>query len=381
VWKRFFIGPQDWTTALITVVLVLLVAGLGAALIRRLTAAGLTAIVGETQDGDSPAVKGPVWVVTTLSFLLLSVLLLLPAFELAGLQPRRGHQLQHVVAWVFDSGVRVLLITLFAYAFVRASGLVVRRFERKVMKEATLDDYEQAKRARTLGSVVNKFMTASIAVVASLMILREFGVDITPVLTGAGIVGVALGFGAQTLVRDLIGGFFLILEDQVRVGDHAAINGVEGMVEQINLRTIVLRDLEGTVHVFPNGAINTLANQTKDFSYCLIDLKISSHDNPDRIAGILEGVGTEMQNDPRYTPYILKPVEVMGVVDVFTDQTITMRLRIKTVPLKQWEIGREFRKRLKRAFDQRGVVGPVPEHIVTVRGSTQDAETERLREQ
>ena len=140
---------------------------------------------------------------------------------------------------------------------------------------SSLDVLERAKRARTLGTVVSKVTTALVVGIATLMILDQFQINPAPLLTGAGIAGLAVGFGAQTLVRDVISGFFLLLEDQVRVGDVAAINGVGGLVEQLNLRTIVLRDPEGTVHVFPNGAISTLANKSKDFSYYVIDLGVS----------------------------------------------------------------------------------------------------------
>src|SRR5262249_25119301 len=151
--------------------------------------------------------------------------------------------------------------------FLRMTALLVSRFEHEMGLGTSLDALERAKRARTLGSVVQNVISVLVIGIGTLMILKEFQVDIAPVLTGAGIVGLAVGFGAQTLVRDIISGFFLILENQVRVGDSAAINGTGGLVEAINLRTIVLRDLEGTVHVFPNGAITTLANRSKDYSY------------------------------------------------------------------------------------------------------------------
>jgi small conductance mechanosensitive channel len=235
----------------------------------------------------------------------------------------------------------------------------------------TLDALERAKRARTLGTLVRNVASALIVGAAVLMTLGELGINIGPVLAGAGIAGLAIGFGAQTLVRDIISGFFLILEDQVRVGDVAAINGTGGLVEELNLRTIVLRDVEGTVHVFPNGAINTLANRSKDFSYYVVDLGISYREDPDRVAGILREVGSDLQNDPRFGPFILEPVEILGV-DAFTDWAVTMKFRIKTVPLKQWDVGREFRKRLKKALDHHGVEIPFPERIVTVRETPTD---------
>ena len=186
------------------------------------------------------------------------------------------------------------------------------------------------------------------------MVLRDFDVDIAPVLTGAGIVGLAVGFGAQTLVRDIISGFFLILEDQVRVGDVAAINGVGGLVEAINLRTIVLRDDEGTVHVFPNGAITTLANRSKDFSYYVIDLGIAYREDPDRVAASCER-----------SARTCRPIRSSGRSSSSRSRSSAwtrsgtgrsiLKLRIKTVPLKQWEVGRELRKRIQKAFDENGV--------------------------
>ena len=191
--------------------------------------------------------------------------MLFPAFELAGLHPRVGLHLRTLSTWTFGSGLRVLLVVAVAFASIRTVAIAVKRFEHDVNFGTGLDALERAKRARTLGTVLTNITTVLVIVVATLMILNEFGVNTSAAVTGAGIVGVALGFGAQTLVRDLIGGFFLILENQVRVGDVVAINGIGGLVEAINLRTTILRDEEGTVHVIPNGAINTLANRSHAF--------------------------------------------------------------------------------------------------------------------
>jgi small conductance mechanosensitive channel len=152
----------------------------------------------------------------------------------------------------------------------------------------------------------------------------------------------------------------------VRVGDVAAINGVGGLVEELNLRTIVLRDIEGTVHVFPNGAINTLANKSKDFSYYVMDLGVSYREDTDRVAALVRKIGEELQSDPSFGPFILAPLEVLGV-DAFTEWAIQLKVRIKTVPLKQWDVGRELRRRIKKTFDAEGIEIPLPERIVTVR--------------
>ena len=170
-----------------------------------------------------------------------------------------------------------------------------------------------------------------------------------------------MGFGAQTLVRDIISGFFLILEDQVRVGDSVAINNVGGLVEEINLRTIVLRDVEGAVHVFPNGAITTLANRSKDFSYYVIDSRFH-YGRPRLHHGDPPAVGDELQQDPPFGAFILEPIQVLGV-DAFADWSMVMKMRIKTVPQRQWEVGRELRKRIDgRSLRtcRRSVPGVVP---------------------
>jgi small conductance mechanosensitive channel len=201
-------------------------------------------------------------------------------------------------------------------------------------------------------------VSISISGLAILMVLNEFDVTIAPVLTGAGIAGLAVGFGAQTLVRDIISGFFMILEDQIRVGDSVAINGVGGLVEQINLRTVVLRDEEGTVHIFPAGGINTLANKSKDFSYYVITIPIPYSEDVDRVTAILRNVGKELQDSP-YGAFILAPLDVYGV-DSYTDWAMQMKMRIKTVPQKQWEVGRELRKRIRKALNDNGVQVPYP---------------------
>jgi small conductance mechanosensitive channel len=367
MWTRLFDGPLRWDLLAAAAVGTAVVAWLLSRVARRLTAAALRAAVKDVLAPGSALVRGPLRLVSLATFLLAFALLIFPAFELVGLAPRAGVHLRTLADWGFGPGVRVLLILVLAYALVRITSLVVQRFEHELSTGTTLDALERAKRARTLGSVVNKVATVVISSAAALMALDQVNVNITPVLTGAGIVGLAVGFGAQTLVRDIISGFFLILEDQVRVGDVAAINGTGGLVEAINLRTIVLRDAEGTVHVFPNGSIQTLANRSKDFSYYVIDLDVSYREDPERVARVLREIGEAMQRDDRFAPWILEPVEIMGV-DAFRDWSLVMKLRIKTVPLKQWDVGREFRKRIKQRFEQEGISIPFPERVVTVRG-------------
>jgi len=352
-------SPTDWNAIVTAVVPTVLVAVLVALVVKRVVERALKAVLGDHLSMSSPLVRAPLRLITLATFVLMTALLIFPAFELAGLQPHTGVSLATLRIWAFEDGLRVILIVVLAYALTRITSLFVKRFEHHVSQGTTLDALERAKRARTLGSLVEKVATISITLSALLMILRQLGVDITPVLTGAGIAGLAVGFGAQTLVRDIISGFFLILEDQVRVGDVAAINGVGGLVEQINLRTIVLRDEEGTVHVFPNGSINTLANRSKDYSYYVITLGVPYHEDPDRVFKILRDVAEGLRRDETYGPFVLEPIEILGV-DAFADWAMQLKMRIKTVPLKQWEVGRELRRRIRKALSDAGVNIPYP---------------------
>jgi moderate conductance mechanosensitive channel len=354
-----FSGPVNWQALLSAVIPTLIVAALVAIIAKRVAERGLKAALGDHLAVSSPHVQGPLRLVAIATFVLTVSLLLFPAFELVGLGPRTGVPLRTIAQWAFAHGIRILLIGLMAYALVRTLALLVRRFEHQVSLGTTIDALERAKRARTLGSMVERVAAVSIWSLAVLMILNEFDVNIAPVLTGAGIAGLAVGFGAQTLVRDIISGFFLILEDQVRVGDVASINGVGGLVEQLNLRTIVLRDEEGAVHVFPNGAITTLANRSKDFSYYVITLSLPYNEDSDRIVRILRDVGDELRKDPRFGPFILEPLEILGL-DAFSDWAMQLKMRVKTVPQKQWDVGRELRRRIRIAFSKAGVQVPFP---------------------
>jgi small conductance mechanosensitive channel len=187
--------------------------------------------------------------------------------------------------------------------------------------------------------------------------LSQLGLDVRPILAGAGIVGLAVGFGAQYLVRDVIAGFFLVLEDQVRVGDVAVVNGTGGLVETVTFRTIALRDLAGTVHVFPNGAVTTLANMTRGWSGYVIDVEIAYHEDPDRVIAIMRQVGEELRADPAHGPLILEPIEIFGV-DAFKESSVVIKARLKTLPIQQWGVGREYRRRLVHAFAAGGVENP-----------------------
>jgi small conductance mechanosensitive channel len=328
-------------------------------------AAGLALGTAETAHLRQSA-RRPVLVVRIVTFLLVWALLALPLLTALGLPFGFGMERGAIRVWLLASGIRIVTIIVVAWLVLRVALLATDRLSRELSAGEGVDVIERTKRAQTLGRLVHNVLAVLISSMALLMVLRELGVDIVPMLTGAGIAGVALGFGAQWLVRDVIAGFYLILDNQVRVGDVAAINGVGGVVEAINLRTIVLRDAEGTVHVFQNGAINTLSNRTKDFSFYVIDLNIAYGQDPDRVVALARGVGEELRADPTYQSHILAPLEIFGV-DAFLDSKITIKLRIKTLPQKQWEVGRELRRRLLLALEHGGIsLAPTPTRTVVL---------------
>ena len=192
-----------------------------------------------------------------------------------------------------------------------------------------------------------------------MLVLQKVGINIGPILASVGILGLAIGFGAQELVRDIISGFFILLENQIRTGDVAIINGTGGLVERIELRTVTLRDQAGTVHIFQNGKISTMSNMTKDWSAMVFDIGVAYKEDTQRVIDIIKKVGDELMDDPDFNDDIIEPIEVMGLNE-FADSAIVIKARIKTRPIKQWGVGREYRKRLKSAFDRENIEIPFP---------------------
>jgi small conductance mechanosensitive channel len=216
---------------------------------------------------------------------------------------------------------------------------------------------ERTKRAQTLSQIAQRSLMVVVTIVAALMVLKELDYDTSAAVTGFGVVGVALGFGAQALIRDLIAGFFVLAEDQVRVGDNAIVNGQGGLVEEVNLRTIVLRDEQGTVHVFANGEVKTLANMSKDFSFYVISVGVSYEDDPERVIQALHDAGAALMTDPSFRQHILAPLEVYGI-DSFEPDRLVIKGRIKTEPQRQWLVGRELRKQIAKLLRERGIRSP-----------------------
>ena len=354
MWRRLFDDPVSLRLVLFAVIPTALIAFGAARLARAAMHHAMRTLLRDTVIPSSPIVRAPLRLVAATIFGIVFFALIFPAFEIVGLHPRAGVHLRTLSTWTFGSGLRIVLISAVAYALIRTVSIAVQRFEHDVNFGTGLDALERAKRARTLGGILSSVTTVVVLLISALMILRELAVDITPAITGAGIVGVALGFGAQSLVKDLIGGFFLILENQVRVGDVVAINGTGGLVEEINLRTTVLRDEEGTVHIFPNGSVTTLANRSMQFSFYVVNLPLAYGEDVDAVAALLIEIAAALQAEDRYAPFILAPLEMIGV-DAFEPNGLRVKMRIKTAPLKQWFVGREFRRRVNAALQQRGI--------------------------
>ena len=264
------------------------------------------------------------------------------------------------------TSLRVLAIFFLVYMLSRFIKRILDRWAASLVQKsqkAGLTPSETHKRADTLVKLLRQGMLISIWVIAILVILREMGFEIAPILAGAGILGLAVGFGAQNLVRDIISGFFIIMENQVRVGDVTVINGTGGLVEALNFRTIVLRDLHGTLHVFPNGTISTLSNMTHQWSAYVFDLPVAYKEDTDRVVKIIEQIGLDLKEDAYFGPLMLDNLEIFGV-DKFADSGVVIRGRIKTRPIKQWEVGRQFLRRVKKTFDSEGVEIPFPHRSI-----------------
>ena len=269
--------------------------------------------------------------------------------------------------WIISEFPGLLIIVVFILIALKAVKIGINKLKRAFVKRAEKDEkvdaQEVEKRINTLTNILYGLLRIVLLGVLIMIILVKFRVNIGPLLASVGILGLALGFGAQELVRDYISGFFILLENQVRTGDVAIINGTGGLVESIELRTITLRDLSGTVHIFQNGKINTLSNMTKEWSAIVLNIGVAYKEDVETVMDIMKNVGDELQKDPEFEKKIIEPIEVMGLDD-FGDSALVIRARIKTKPIQQWSTGREYRKRLKKAFDQNNIEIPFPHTTV-----------------
>jgi len=263
---------------------------------------------------------------------------------------------------IIFTSTRILLVLLLACLGMVILRKILSQLEQRLLKQSKIAGElpsESEKRVETLIRLIRQAAFIVLCVTTILILLKEIGIDVGPILASAGIVGLAVGFGAQNLVRDFISGFFFILENQVRVGDVAIVNGTGGLVERVNFRTIVLRDLGGIVHIFPNGTVSTLSNLTNDWSAYVFDIGVAYKENTDKVIEVMNRVGSEMIQDEILGSFMLEEPEIFGV-DKFDNSAVIIKGRIKTKPIRQWQVGREYLRRIKLAFDNAGIEIPFP---------------------
>ena len=269
--------------------------------------------------------------------------------------------------WLVNDMPGVLLILVLFFIVFKLVGFSFRRLSKKLIdradKKESVDTGESVKRINTLTGISQGFVRVLLWILFLMMLLQNVGINIGPFLASVGIISLAVGFGAQELVRDYISGFFMILENQIRVGDVAILNGTGGLVEKIELRTTTLRDFSGIVHVFQNGKINMLSNMTNEWSAMVFDIGVAYKEDVEKVMDIMKQVGDELSEDPDFKELILPPLEVFGL-DEFASSALVIKARIRTKPIQQWTVGREYRKRLKKAFDQNNIEIPFPHRTV-----------------
>jgi len=271
--------------------------------------------------------------------------------------------------------LRVIVILVLAWILISLSRKLIRLF-RDYMNTRT-DSAEEGRRIETLARVFRYISTVVISLVAGMLALSELGISIAPILGAAGVVGLAVGFGAQSLIKDYFNGFFILLENQIRQGDVIEVCGKDGTVEDITLRYVCLRDNEGSVHYVPNGQISIVTNKSRDYAFALIDFGVAYREDLDDVYQVVREVSRALRDDAAIGPKILEDVEMQGVQD-WADSAVMLRCRFKTVALEQWKVRRAFLERLKQAFDARGIEIPYP-HLTIYAGQDKQGNAPAFR--
>ncbi|CAH1905104.1 Small conductance mechanosensitive channel [Candidatus Nitrotoga sp. HW29] len=287
-------------------------------------------------------------------------------FDLAYLRdaPPVGVALLHIVA-----------ILIFAWLLLRISRKLIYTFRARMGARAATA--ENIRRIDTLAHVSRYVVRSLITLIASMMILSELGVSIAPILGAAGVAGIAVGFGAQSLIKDYFNGFFILLENQIHEGDVVEVSSKTGVVEKVTLRYILLRDFEGSVHFIPNGLITTVTNKSRGYAYAVIDVNIAYRESIDEAFDVMRKVGSEMRASVEYAAKMIEDIDIAGVQD-WADSAVVLRCRFKVIPLEQWGVRREFLRRLKEAFDARGIEIPYP-HVTMYVGQDKSGIPSALR--
>jgi small conductance mechanosensitive channel len=258
----------------------------------------------------------------------------------------------------------VFLILVLAWVLLSMTRMLLRALNSKMV--ARNHDTEERKRIETLTRVVRYAASVIIGALTVMLILAEIGISIAPILATAGVAGLAIGFGAQSLVKDYFTGFVMLIENQIRVGDIVEVSGKSGVVEEVTLRYVRLRDLDGSVHFVPNGVIATVTNKSRDFSFALIDVGVAYTEKLDQVRQVIAEVAEALRADPVFGPRILEPIEFMGV-EQLADSAVVLRCRFKVAPAEFGPVRREFLLRLKNEFDRRGIEIPFPSRTVYTR--------------
>lgn len=272
---------------------------------------------------------------------------------------------QQIIPWLLNHGIKILIILIGSFILNK----IVQKFIIKAVRMAVLPDANitsedaEKKREDTLIEIFSTTTKVTLISLVILMVLQEFGVMIAPILAAAGVVGLAFGFGGQYLIRDIISGLFIILENQYRIGDVVNFDTVSGVVEAISLRKTTLRDLDGVVHHVPHGEIKIVSNQTKDFSRINMNIRVSYNAKSEHVISVINKTGKALADDTKWKLFIINSPHFLRIDD-FEDSSVIFKIVGETIPLKQWAVAGEFRKRIKQAFDDEGIEIPFPQMVL-----------------
>jgi small conductance mechanosensitive channel len=277
-----------------------------------------------------------------------------------------------ISTWLLEHGITILVIVVAFYIAYRVAGALINRFISRYVRLRGKGRHSKLwfkNRSQTLSAILTSVTGVILLFIALFMVLSETPVNIAPLLASAGVLGIAIGFGAQSLIKDLLSGLFVLLEDQYNKGDVVKVAGIAGLVVEVNLRRTILRDLDGIVHSIPNGQITTASNYTRDWARVNLDISVGYGEDLERVTGVINRVGKELAEDEYFGPLIKKPPQTLRV-NKFGDSGIDIKILGETYPMKQWEVTGELRKRLKKAFDEEGIEIPWP-HVKLFFGNQQ----------
>ncbi len=354
MWE-WFITNGVWLILALAVGLVLFF------LLRRWVKRGVEKVVPKEWHEQLKGIQRVVtWVIISISAVVIALAVA------AVIIPRYGVDISPSLAaigsWLLAHGILILVIILLAYLTYKVVRMIVPRLTTRLVTvrgKGRSARKEIAKRSSVLSQFLTTVMGAAIVIAAIFMILSEIGLDITPLLAGAGVIGIAIGFGAQSLIKDFLTGLFIVLEDYYSKGDVVRIAGVAGLVEDVNMRRTILRDLDGIVHIIPNGEIKIASNFTRNWSRVNLNIPVAYGEDLDKVIAVINRVGKELAEDETFGPMIIGAPKVLRV-DKFADSAIELKVLGETQPIKQWDVMGELRKRIKKAFDEEGIEIPWP---------------------